>query len=1257
MSSASHRISSKQSWHRRASGAAVRALIEPLEKRTLLSGTPLLKPDHIVVVIESDRFTNAIGDTTNLPYVNQLASGSLVLSSYQGVNVSTVGGETNYLALYSGSDQGVIDNARGYTFTGPNLAQTFNSTTGLSFAGYSESLPSDGSQVQQAGDATYLDLYTRNHNPMAMFTAVGTGKTSADVNKTFESFKAFATAANTYANLPTLSFVIPNNLDNTNGSNEAAPFSTDTTAYAGLRQRADTWLKQNLDTYAQWAKTHNSLLIIVGNEGDRQRTFAAGTQTIIFGDPRLVVPGTDTNSFNHYNTLRTIEDMYGSSLLGNSATATELDSNAAGQLAAPGTVAASTAVLTSSANPSVAGQAVLMTATISPTVSNLAVPTGTVTFLDGTTVIGIGMLNASGVATLSTSTLSAATHSITASYAGDAKFVATTSPILSQVVNQPVAAATTIVVTAAVNPAVFGQTVSFTATVASSGAGTLTGTVNFMDGATSLGTATLNASGVATFSTTSLSVASHLITGVYSGDANFISSTSPTFSEVVNKASTTARLSSSSNPATVGQAVSFTVIVASTLPGSGAPTGTVQFLIDGANFGSPVTLTNGGATSPSTASLAAGNHTVTAFYAGDNNFTTSNAPGLTQVIGQASIVRPDHIVVLIEEDRAASALGDPNLPYLNQLAAGGLVFSNSQGLNTSAQLGEMNYLALFSGSTQGVVDDSNSYSFAGPNLAKSLNSTAGLSFVSYAESLPSDGSQVLQASDGTHPDLYTRSYNAAAMFTDAGTGKTNADINKTFDGFKSLTGLPNTYANLPTVSFVVPNNLNNSHGSNESAPFATDPSVYDLLRHSADTWLQQNIDAYVQWAKTHNSLLIITGDEGDRAHNFAKGVTTIVTGDPRLFVPGTDATSINHYNLLRTIEDMYGVTPLGNSAGVSHLDVNALGQLAAPVGQLTSTTAVTSSANPSVTNQVVTFTATVTGAGTPTGSVTFKDGTNILGSASLNASGVAVYTTSTLTVATHSITAIYAGDSTFKTSTSASLSQVVTAVTAPVNDNFANRITLTGTTATNTGTNVNATKQTGEPKHAGATGGKSVWWTWTAPSSGTVTINTTGSSFDTLLAVYTGTSVNALTSVPNGSNDDNPAGGTYTSLVKFPVTSGVVYQIAVDGYNALAGNITLHVNLTVPVPTVPTNVTATKGTVSDRVHITWTIPTGATGFEVYRSTMNNSGTAVKITTTDATGSFFDDLTAASGTTYYYWVKAKNSSGTSGFSAAASGYRP
>ncbi len=1057
MSSPFSRRSSRRVSLRRAGEVTARALIEPLETRQHLSATPLLKPDHIVVVIESDRFTNAIGDIANLPYVNQLAGSGLVFSNYQGINASTVGGETNYLGLYSGSDQGVIDNGRGYTFAGANLAQSLNSSPGLSFAGYSESLPVDGSQVQQASDGTHPDLYTRSHNPMAMFTAVGTGKTNADVNKTFDSFKALALAVNTYANLPTVSFVIPNNLDNTNGSNESAPYSTDTTAYSGLRQGADNWLRQNLDGYVQWAKTHNSLLLIVGNEGDRQRNFAAGTQTIIAGDPRLIVAGTDTGRFNHFNTLRTIEDMYGVSPLGNSATATDLDSNAAGQLAAPATVAIAT----------------------------------------GTAVIS------------------------------------------------------------STNPAVAGQSISFTATVAHSGGGTPTGSVNFLDGATSLGAGALNASGIATISTGALSV---------------------------------------------------------------------------------------------------GSHSITAAYGGDVNFSASSSSSLTQVVTQSFKVKPDHIVILIEEDRAANALGDSHLPYLNQLASGGLIYSNSHALNTSAQAGELNYLALYSGSTQGVTDDGRGYSFTGPNLGKSLNSAPGLSFASYAESLPSDGSQVQQATDGTHPDLYTRSYNAAAMFTDAGTGKTNADVNKTFDSFKSLAGMVNTYANLPTVSFIIPNNLNNTHGSNESAPYATDPSVYDLLRQNADTWLQQNVDAYVQWARTHNSLLIITGDEGDRAHNFAGGVTTIVTGDPRLFVPGTDATSVNHYNLLRTLEDVYGVAPLGNSASVSGLNMNALGQLAAPVGQLATTTTFTSSANPSVTNQTVTFTANVVGSGTPTGSVTFKDGTTILGTTSLNATGTAVFTTATLSVATHAITASYSGDATFQASVSSSLSQSVTAAAAPVNDSFANHITLTGNSASTTGTTVNATKQTGEPKHAGNVGGKSVWWTWTSPASGTVTVDTIGSTFDTLLATYTGTSVSALTGVANGSNDDSPVGNTTTSLVKFSAVAGTVYQIAVDGYNGLSGNVALHLNLVIPVPAAPTNVVATQGTLPDRVRITWAPPTGATGFEVYRGTTNNSAAALKITAADVTGSFFDDLTALSGSPYFYWVKAKNFGGTSGFSAGVSGNR-
>jgi hypothetical protein len=125
----------------------------------------------------------------------------------------------------------------------------------------------------------------------------------------------------------------------------------------------------------------------------------------------------------------------------------------------------------------------------------------------------------------------------------------------------------------------------------------------------------------------------------------------------------------------------------------------------------------------------------------------------------------------------------------------------------------------------------------------------------------------------------------------------------------------------------------------------------------------------------------------------------------------------------------------------------------------------------------------------------------------------------------------------------------------PPNDNFANRITISGTNVTTSGTNVGATRETGEPFHWSSTGGKSVWWTWQAQKSGTVTITTAGSSFDTILAAYTGNAVGSLSLVAN--NDDY--NGFTTSRVTFLATSGTVYQIAVDGYGGSSGSIVLSI--------------------------------------------------------------------------------------------------
>jgi hypothetical protein len=116
---------------------------------------------------------------------------------------------------------------------------------------------------------------------------------------------------------------------------------------------------------------------------------------------------------------------------------------------------------------------------------------------------------------------------------------------------------------------------------------------------------------------------------------------------------------------------------------------------------------------------------------------------------------------------------------------------------------------------------------------------------------------------------------------------------------------------------------------------------------------------------------------------------------------------------------------------------------------------------------------------------------------------------------------------------------------APANDRFSSAAALTGTNVTVTGTNMEATKEGGEPNHAGNAGGSSVWWTWTAPNSGDVQITTDGSDFDTLLGVYTGPRVNNLNTA--ASSDDH--GLFVTSRVRFAVTQGTQYAIAVDGYN------------------------------------------------------------------------------------------------------------
>lgn len=235
-----------------------------------------------------------------------------------------------------------------------------------------------------------------------------------------------------------------------------------------------------------------------------------------------------------------------------------------------------------------------------------------------------------------------------------------------------------------------------------------------------------------------------------------------------------------------------------------------------------------------------------------------------------------HVVVVVEENRSrADVIGNTAAPYLNRLAAGGAMMAQSFA---ETHPSEPNYFALFAGSTLGVTDNVCPVN-AGtiPNLGSQLLG-AGYSFLGFAESLPAVGSTVCSAGK------YARKHVPWVNFTNI-----PANYSLPFSAF------PADYTRLPTVSFVIPNVDNDMH----------DGSVT-----RGDTWLYQNLSGYAEWAKANNSLLIVTWDEDD---NTARNqIPTILYGAG--VRPGTYTEPISHYNVLSTLEQMYGLPKLGLAA-------------------------------------------------------------------------------------------------------------------------------------------------------------------------------------------------------------------------------------------------------------------------------------------------------------------------------------------------------
>src|SRR6266496_1039500 len=278
----------------------------------------------------------------------------------------------------------------------------------------------------------------------------------------------------------------------------------------------------------------------------------------------------------------------------------------------------------------------------------------------------------------------------------------------------------------------------------------------------------------------------------------------------------------------------------------------------------------------------------------------SSSATFTTLATGSSVPTPDHIVILILENHAYSQIiGSSAAPHINALAndPNSALFTQSFAIEHPSQ---PNYLDLYSGSNQGVTDDNvplgttitscgGTGAFITDNLGKQLINT-GLSWATYSEDLPCVGFE------GATSNAYARKHNPAANWQGPGINQIPSTANQPFSAF------PSDFTQLPTVCYVVPNQNNDMHNG-------TDPSRITI----ADNWMYNNLNDYIQWAKTHNSLFILTFDEDNGSQG--NQIPTIFTGP--MVAGGKYSEHIDHFDVLRTIEDMYGLPYAGKASSAT----------------------------------------------------------------------------------------------------------------------------------------------------------------------------------------------------------------------------------------------------------------------------------------------------------------------------------------------------
>ncbi len=740
--------------------------------------------------------------------------------------------------------------------------------------------------------------------------------------------------------------------------------------------------------------------------------------------------------------------------------------------------------VTSSANPSVEGQAVTFAVKVSP-----ASAVGSVGLMDGPTTVGAATLSG-GSAALSISSLAVGTHSITAVYSGDATNAANSSPVLAQTVNK---APSSVTLSSSANPSAIGQGVTFVAQLSPAAA---TGSVQFFDAQTLLGTVTISA-GKAALPVSSLAIGGHSITAVYSGDGNLSASTSAAVAQDVEKVISTVTLTSSANPSTVGHAVTFTAQVPS------LATGSVQFL-DGATVLGMGTV-SGGAATFSTSSLTVGSHSITAVYNGDGN----NGPGSSTAIAQViSLVTSS---VTLSPSANPSALGQAvtfTATVTPSTATGSVKFQDgatvlgtvalSGGVATLPALatlavGAHSITAVYSGDgteapgTSAVLTQTVSKVTSGVTLSSSANPSNVAQTVTFTATVtPSSATGSVQFFDGTTAlGTGTLSGGTATFPTSALTGGSHS-ITAAYSG-------------------------DGSNAANTSAPLLQAVSKTNTSVTLASSANPSTLGQAVTFTAA------VTPNSATGSVQFSDGTSPVGNGT----LSGGKATAVFATFTVgaHSITATYG-GDANNASSVS-------AALPQTVNKAASSVTLASSANPTTVGQAVTLTARVTPS-SATGSVQFLDGANNLGTGTV-AGGVATLAV-TLAVGAHSLTAVYSGDGNDAGSTSGAIGQTV--------NKTATSVALTSSASTGiVGQPVIFTAKVTPSSATGSVqfldGGKSLGASALNGGTATATITSLSLGGHSITAVYSGDANNATST--SGAFTVNEIVAVTTGTIRPPI--------------------------------------------------------------------------------------------------------------------------